>query len=151
MHVSKDLIRRESEIFCKIFWKKLNQKPVHKLLVCPKLASHNHPVQCVACAQVTGVPGARAACILHSRTTKTHPTTDHHTPSSLHLVPLLLPLASATCCSSPASAPLPRRLGFASAAAAGGRVSGAGRRGMSSSRRPAGSRVLTTPLTDGGW
>lgn len=37
-------------------------------------------------------------------------------------------------------------------ARAGARVSGAGAPGvMSSSRRPAGSRVPTTPLTDGGW
>jgi hypothetical protein len=41
--------------------------------------------------------------------------------------------------------------GVRAAAEAGARVrSGAGRRGMSSSRRPAGSRVPTTPLTDGG-
>jgi hypothetical protein len=50
---------------------------------------------------------------------------------------------------SPPATPSPP--GVRAAAEAGARVrSGAGRRGMSSSRRPAGSRVPTTPLTDGG-
>lgn len=101
--------------------------------------------------------GARAAwwCLLRSRTTKPHPRPVLPPPAtSLHQAPApSFPLASSAAFASPPAAArsFPAAPGSDSATGAGARVSGAGRRGMSSSRRPAGSRVPTTPLTDGGW
>ena len=126
-----------------------NQKPMQSE------TRKSQPPGRVACAQVTGVP--RCAGRVHpaqpNHKTPPHPTTDHQTPSSLQSPPCsaLAPARLRYLLFVAGHSPSPRRLGFASAAAAGARVSGAGRRGMSSSRRPAGSRVLTTPLTNGGW
>lgn len=126
--------------------------------------SPNHPIQsqspdpAVRKLLVCPVRGPRTSCTAEPQS----PPPDHGPPvhrkahSCLHPAPLFAP--------APAPARLrylpfiaghslcPRRLEFASVAAAGARVSGAGRRGMSiRRRRPAGSKVSTTPLTDGGW
>lgn len=118
----------------------------------PKPGAPTSPVRVAASKRRVREPRGGASC---SRTTKPHPRPVLPPPAtSLHQAPApSFPLASSAAFASPPAAArsFPAAPGSDSAAGAGARVSGAGRRGMSSSRRPAGSRVPTTPLTDGGW